>query len=273
MTANAQYERVHAVEQDHWWFVGLRELVVEALRERLARGARVLDAGCGTGRVLAEMPADWERVGLDSNPGVLALARAQEGIEWVEGSIDALPFADASFDAVVSLDVLSDARVADPLKAAGELRRVLRPGGVLVLNLPAYRWLMSGHDIVAQTGRRYTAKGVARLLAELGFGERRVGYRMTALFPVAVARRLARRGGASTDVGAVPARLNAVLTQLLRIENRIVRRVRLPFGLSVFAVAAAAPARRLGLKDRLLANRRLAGLAQFAAELNPRKPS
>jgi SAM-dependent methyltransferase len=261
-----QFRRVGRVEEDHWWFVTLREMVVATLTRRLGPGARVLDAGCGTGRVLAAMPADWERVGLDANPGALALARERPGIEWVEGSVEQLPFADDSFDAIVSLDVLSDARVGDPEHGARELRRVLRPGGTLVLNLPAYGWLMSAHDTVAQTGRRYSARSARALVRAAGFGTARITYRVSAVFPLALVRRLATRGGAGTDVGPVPGPVNRVLTALGRLENRIASRLRLPFGLSVFVVAAGEE--RGGLIGRLyaraLSNRRLVGVAQFA---------
>lgn len=233
-----QFERVAAVEEDHWWFRTLRERVALELRARVPAGARVLDAGCGTGRMLAELP-EYDRVGLDLNPRVLDHARGVDaGAEWVEGSITALPFADASFAAVISLDVLYAAGVDDDVVAAAELQRVLRPGGVAIVNLPAYEWLRSGHDVVAHTARRYTARRAADVLRRAGFTAIETDYRVTALFPVAAARRLLTRGGESTDVSAVPDRVNRALTAVNRAEDRLaLRRIRAPFGLSVFVVA------------------------------------
>ena len=244
MTAELQYERVRRVETDHWWFVALRELVIQTLVRRHPDGGRVLDAGCGTGRLLRELPPGFARTGVDVEADVLAVAGADASeIEFVEASLEQLPFADDSFDAVVSLDVVSDARLADPHAALEELRRVLRPGGSLILNLPAYEFLRSGHDVVAQTARRYTAGSATRLLADTGFRPLSVSYRVTALFPVAAARRLLTRGRAETDVGSVSPPLNTILTGIMRLENRTLTRVRLPFGLSVFAVAT--PAERI----------------------------
>jgi ubiquinone/menaquinone biosynthesis C-methylase UbiE len=262
-----QFEIVAAVEEGHWWFVALRERVAAEL-SFLRPGMRVLDAGCGTGRVLAELPEWVGRVGLDANPAVLEVARRRPGITFVEGSIEALPFEDASFDAVISLDVLSDARVGDPRAGARELRRVLRPGGVAVVNLPAYEWLRSSHDEVAQTGRRHTARSARALLRDGGFGAVRARYRVSALFPAAAARRLLPGGG--TDVGEVSPRLNRLLLRATRAEPR------LPFGLSVLAVASAdAPAPGVVARAyaRALHFRGLVHAAQFAVtgEWTPRR--
>jgi ubiquinone/menaquinone biosynthesis C-methylase UbiE len=233
-----QFERVAAVEEGHWWFRTLRERVALELRARVPAGARVLDAGCGTGRMLSDLP-EYDRVGLDLNPGVLELARRLDAhVDWVEGSITALPFTDAAFDAVLSLDVLYSSAVDDDVRAAAELHRVLRPGGVAILNLPAYEWLRSGHDVVAQTARRYTARRAAAVLLRAGFTAIETDYRVTALFPVAAGRRLLTQGGETTDVSAVPGWLNRALTAVNRGEDRLaLRGIRAPFGLSVFIVA------------------------------------
>lgn len=153
--------------------------------------------------------------------------------------MESLPFPDACFDAVISLDVLSDARVGDPVTAARELRRVLRPGGLLVANLPAYAWLRSGHDDVAQTARRTTARAARRMLADAGFGPVRVTYRIALLFVPAAVRRILGRGSEQTDVAPVAPALNRGLLAVMGAEDAIGRRVPLPFGLSVFITAVA----------------------------------
>ena len=235
-----QYLRVAAVQEDHWWFVTLRDRAAVELRARVPPGSRVLDAGCGTGRMLADLP-DYRRTGLDIDPDALAFARgiAGEDIEWVEGSVTELPFTTGSFDAILSLDVLYSQGVSSDLAGARELRRVLAPDGVAILNLPAYQWLISAHDTVARTARRYTVTRLRKLLLDAGFTRVSAGYRVSAPFPVAAAHRLLTRGGdARTDVGEVAPPLNRALTAMGRAETRLARRgVRAPFGLSVFAVA------------------------------------
>jgi SAM-dependent methyltransferase len=185
--------------------------------------------------------AEYRRTGLDIDPGVLALARSRTGedVEWIDGSVTEMPFPDESFEAVLSLDVLYSQGVESDLAGARELWRVLGPGGVAILNLPAYPWLMSAHDAVARTARRYTAPALRRLLIEAGFANVSVTYRVSAPFPAAAAHRLLTRGGAArTDVGKVAAPVNRALTAIGRVETRLAMRgVRAPFGLSVFAVA------------------------------------
>lgn len=218
--------------------MSLRELVVAVLRERLGANADVLDAGCGTGALLTALPPSWRRTGVDIEEDALALVPRAAGVTVRQADVAQLPFGDASVDAVVSLDVLYHESV-DQCAALREFRRVLRPGGVVVLNLPAYEWLRSGHDVAARTARRYRASQVRSLLRDAGFRPERVGYRLMFLFPPAAARRLLTRGGGGTDVGPVPPTLNAVLLAVMRFENRLVRRLVLPFGLSVFAIARA----------------------------------
>jgi SAM-dependent methyltransferase len=241
MNAGApQYLRVAAVQEYHWWFVTLRDRTAVELRARVPPGRRLLDAGCGTGRMLADL-GDYRRTGLDIDPDALALARriAGEDIEWVEGSVTELPFTANSFDAILSLDVLYSQEVSSDLVGARELRRVLAPNGVAILNLPAYQWLTSAHDAVARTARRYTVTHLRELLLDAGFTRVSAGYRVSAPFPVAAVHRLLTRGDdPRTDVGEVAPALNHALTAIGRVETRLARRgVRAPFGLSVFAVA------------------------------------
>lgn len=239
------HEALDAVERDHWWFTALRRLVAETLAEAAPAPARVLDAGCSTGHLLAALPEDYERVGVDASAGAIALARRlRPGIEFQVGSIERLPLATASFDAALATDVVSAVGVADDARAVGELRRVLRPGGALLVQVAAYEWLRSGHDAAAGTARRYTARSLGRLLAEGGFTVAHLTYRVTLPFPAALLWRLARRGAEGSDVVRVAPALNRALAGAMALEHPLALRRRLPFGLSVFAVARADGRRR-----------------------------
>ena len=160
------------------------------------------------------------------------------------GSVAALPFADATVDAAVAADVLCHAAV-DPDGAVAELHRVLRPGGRLVVNMPAYAWLASAHDRRVHNARRHTAGQLADLLHRAGFAGVRVRYWNALLLPLMIAQRklLARGDDAASDVGEFPPWLDATLHGMTRLERRIEHRpghvwgIPFPAGGSVLAVA------------------------------------
>lgn len=243
VSATEYHQILDRVERNHWWFVSLRELVVETLTDAVPAGSWVLDAGCSTGHVIAQVPPHYERTGADVSSGAIELAGTlRPGIGFVEATVEDLPFPDGSFDAVLAIDVLSDKGVADDAAALRGLRRVLRPGGALVVQVPAYEWLRGPYDDLVG-GRRYTARSVRSLLDDGGFGIEHLAYRITALFPLAVARRLVAPNASADDLEQPRPALNRLLAGTTRLENRIARRLRCPFGLSVFAVATA-PGRR-----------------------------
>src|SRR5947208_349797 len=140
---------MRALEDWYWWFVARRSAALRFLADYLPRETpvRILDAGCGTGALLEALRHDpgRESVGLDFAEAALQFCRQRGYDRLVRGDLEALPFADARFDAVTALDVLE--HVPDDHAAAREIARVLRPGGVLVASVPAYRFLWSSHDV------------------------------------------------------------------------------------------------------------------------------
>ena len=194
-----------AVEDGMWWYRALHARVLEALGR--PRG-RVLDAGCGTGGFLARLRATWpeaEATGLEYNPGAAARARAKSGVSVASGSVLTMPFSDASFEAVTSIDVLCHAAV-EPAAALAEMHRVLVPGGRLVLNLPAFQWLLSAHDHRVHNVRRFTASGTVRMLTNAGFNVATAHYWNSLLLPLMILQRkiLASAAEAHSDVVAFP---------------------------------------------------------------------
>jgi len=237
----AEYEAMFEVEDRHWWYVGVRREVERWLNGLAKPGdarMRVLDAGCGTGGLLANLRTVAWRTGVEISPDGIRLARTRGRAPLVQGSVSSLPFADESFDAVVSIDVLCHAAVDERL-AIAEAARVLKPGGRLLVQVPAFDWLRGEHDAAVWTKRRYRRGEIAKLLQDAGLSARRSAYRNALLFPLAVIARLARRGrrsreGARSDVRPVPAPINAVLSAVLAFERQIPGAI--PFGLSVFVV-------------------------------------
>lgn len=234
----AYHEALERVEADHWWFRALRRLVSEVLQANVPPPARILDIGCSTGHLLEALPAAYDRRGIDLNADAVAHARrVRPDIHFDVGSIEALSQDDASFDAAIAIDVVSAIQVENDLQAVSELRRILRPGGTLIAQVAAYDWLRSAHDEQVDTARRYTASRFKRLLQDGGFEEVKVTYRVTALFPLAAVWRLMRRHASQSDVAPVPRPINAIFGAAMAAEHPLALRGRLPFGLSVFAVA------------------------------------
>lgn len=244
----AEYETMFQAEEGHWWYRGLHDQVRKAL-ERCGKGKegplRVLDAGCGSGKVLDLLIRDGHAAwGLDLSATALALARRRGPFPLARASVAALPFADASFDAVVSLDVLANLPPAAVPAALADCRRVLVPGGRLILNLVAFQSLYSEHDRAVGVVQRYRRGQVAALLAGAGFAVELLTYSNTLLFPAAALIRLWRRRERPrtiprSDLVPLPARLNALLAGVRSFENDLTVSLglRLPFGMSLFGVA------------------------------------
>jgi SAM-dependent methyltransferase len=233
-----EYRKMAAVEDAMWWYRGLRANL-QALAGAPGAGAALLDAGCGTGGTLRHLgvAAPGMRLyGMDYDRQACVLARSKCDCPIAAGSIDALPFATGAFDVILSADVLCHRSVDEPA-ALAELHRCLKPGGRLILNLPAYDWLTSVHDARVHTARRYTARGVARLLGRHGFGDVRATYWNTLLFPLMVLRRKLFRG-ASSDVMLYPAPVERLFRALLGLETAaLAAGWGLPFGGSVLVRA------------------------------------
>lgn len=227
-----------------WYFRALHAHVQRELTAVLGtRAARILDAGCGTGgliRRLAPRQRAWSWVGVDSEPAACSLARVRATAaeaEICEARVEALPFGDEAFDAVVSADVLY--HVDDDGAALREFFRVLRPGGAVVINVPAYRWLWSYHDEATQARRRYARGEVREKLGAAGFGAVRTTHWNALPLPLIVVRRKllpAPRGG--SDVRAYAAPVERVLSAAMGLEEAwLARGGRWPLGSSILAVA------------------------------------
>lgn len=233
-----EYERMFEAEDTQWWYAGMRAISFALLDAAASdRHAVLLDAGCGTGGNLPYLGRRGRAVGVDLSEHALRLARSR-GSKVARAALAALPFADGIFDAVVSFDVLYHRWVADDAAAARELARVLRPGGLLLVRVPALKMLWGAHDEAVHTRHRYTRREVRALLRAAGLDVLRCTYGNTLLFPALALRRSLDRftGREGSDVQFLPRPLEWTFRSLLELEARLIRHLSLPIGTSVFGL-------------------------------------
>jgi SAM-dependent methyltransferase len=238
-----EYATLRRVEDEHWWYRALRRVGRHHLERYLPawREATILDAGCGTGANLAHLEGTGPRVGLDLSPDALAGCRTRALTRLVRGDATRLPFADASFDAVLSMSVIYHEWVRDPAGAVRELERVLRPGGLLLLDVPAYQSLLSSHDDAVMTARRFREPEVRALVEAAGFTVLRTTHWVTFLLPAVWVARRVRIFEKGRDFETVeedrPGPHNRGFDLLMRVEAALWRRFPLPFGVSIHCAA------------------------------------
>ena len=231
-------------EREHFWFHGFRAYVVPVIRE-IAGGRRnlcMIDCGCGTGyNIKTLLEPNGRAFAFDMSPDALLRARAT-GRPIVQADMERIPFRTDTFDLAISFDVVHS--VADDHAAVGEMARVLKPGGYLVMNVTALEWLRGDHSDVWGEQRRYTRDSGTRLVEGAGLEVVRAAYLFASLVPMMLAVRVVqrvlrpfrdRRG--DSELAVPPAPINAVLTGLVRGEAALGRRLPLPLGSSLLVVA------------------------------------
>lgn len=235
-----QYDVMYRLEDSLWWYVGMRAITGSLLRAagRTAEHCDVLDAGCGTGGTLSHLPDSCRGTGIDFSLDALDLARERGLSRLVHGSVEHLPFAEASFDLVLCSDVIYHLGVTRDVDVLAEFCRVLRPGGLAVVRVPAYDWLRGAHDLAVHTRHRYTGAEMRRKMEEAGFRAVRATHANAILFPLAVAKRMTEGTltSATSELEQPSPRSNWLALQALKIEARLVSLVDLPWGLSVISV-------------------------------------
>lgn len=236
------YAIMYEVEESHWWFTGRRRIIASFIKEICRRvenkPARILDVGCGTGANLELLARFGEAEGVDISADALAFCRAR-GLENVhQCTIEELPYKSESFDVVTALDVVE--HLDDDTAGLREMRRVLRPGGRVLLFVPAFMFLWGVQDDVSHHRRRYTLGQLQRAVRAAGFEVERATYANISFFaPILLGRTLMRalrlRPASENNVNV--AALNNVLGRVLGAEGALLRRMNFPFGVSAICVA------------------------------------
>ena len=241
-----EYEIMYRLEDTHWWYVGMYGIVSKLLDKHVVRGSidslSILDAGCGTGGILQRFEGAGFIAGVDACEEALEFCQKRGLRQLTLASVTDIPFADSSFDLILSFDVLYHMNVNDDVAALKEFRRLLKPGGHLLIRLPSYNWLRGSHDEAVHTRQRYDAAELRRKMQLAGFKVERITYANTVLFPVAAMKRLAEMSfglRSGSDVKAVSPLVNGALSTVLRIEQSLISVTDLPWGLSVFGLGRA----------------------------------
>ena len=254
-----EYRRMFELESHYWWFVARRRLALKLLKKALRSSDRsdksdrsdsafqttnhkpqstVLDLGCGTGAVLQDLKEFSRPIGLDMSHVALGFCRTRGLSHLVVGRGENLPIQKGSVDAVVALDVFE--HIDDHASAFAEAARVLKPGGVLVLSVPAFMSLWGPHDVALMHFRRYRRADVASRLEEAGLRVEKLSYAIFLLFPVVATIRFfekRRKGEPKASLPDVFKLTNQALIGLQGFEASLISGLSLPWGSSVVAVA------------------------------------
>ncbi len=244
-----EHQALFEVEDTYWWFVGRRRILHTLIRGALDRpgrtSRRIGDMGCGTGRNLMLLQEFGWAVGTDLSPPALNWCRQRGLRELVAAEITRLPFAEGSLDLVTASEVLE--HIQDDAAAVAELARIIRPGGLLLVTVPAYQFLWSEHDEALDHFRRYSAHQTRQLIEGAGLRVERLSHCVSFLLaPICLFRvlqrilgriRPRRAGRPKTAYIQMPGPISRLFVWLLAVEAWLMRYVDLPVGVSIVCVA------------------------------------
>jgi SAM-dependent methyltransferase len=233
------FERMAEQDQHHWWFVARRRVLSELIRRvvRPRKGAQVLEVGCGTGHNLEMLSAFGKLDACELDEIARGMATDRLGRPVLEARLpDLTMFKRRSYDLVALLDVLE--HVPDDRGSLAAIQKLLKPGGALLLTVPANKWMWSAHDVAHHHFRRYTRKELGDLFRAAGFEVQLLSYFNSLLFPaIAAARLLGKIRGSESADDAMPGKaVNGVLQRVFGLEAGLIGRISLPFGVSLVAV-------------------------------------
>lgn len=239
----AVFDRMAAIDAEHWWFAARREIIAGLIERQAGLGAdaRILEVGCGTGSNLALLQKYGRVDAIEPDDPARALASARSGIAVKGGLLpDGVQLDDGAYDLIVLLDVLE--HIPDDLGTLLALRSKLAPGGRFLVTVPAAPWMWSSHDAAHHHQRRYTAASLSKVFEEAGYRVRYRSHFNTVLFPLIAGARIAgkllRREGGDDEIPPRP--LNSLFRGLFGLERHLVGRGTLPFGVSLALVAEPA---------------------------------
>ena len=239
----SEYLSMYTLESNFWWYRVLHELVDYTIRKNKPEGKiNILDAGCGTGRMMEICQKYGTVYGIDYSPDAVYYAK-KRGLDHIELSdLNDVRLESNIYDVVVCLDVLYHSAIQNDKAIVEKFYHSLKEGGILIINLPAFDYLKRSHDLVVHTKKRYRKKAFQAELKESGFTILKSSYRMPLLYVIILISKLFHKKSQSTvsasDLKALPGWLNTLLLNMGRLENYCLHQgIGLPVGSSLFMVA------------------------------------
>ncbi len=235
----AVYDRMAQHDATHWWYVARRAILSGLIRDyiRPPATARILEVGCGTGHNFDMLGQFGTVDAIEIDEGARTLAEERLGRPILTAPLPDLPgIAEGGYDMIALLDVLE--HIEDDGASLQSLKRRLKPGGKILLTVPANPWMWSAHDVAHHHHRRYTKASLARVAREAGLKIEILSPFNSLLFPIAAAARLAGKlmGKKTSDDQMPSAPINVALTKIFGLERHLVGRVPMPPGVSLVAI-------------------------------------
>ena len=234
---------MYTLESSFWWYKVLHELVDFTINKNKKEGEiRILDAGCGTGRMMEICQKYGTITGIDYSSDAVHFAKERGLINIEIGDLNDYQFENDTYDVLVCLDVLYHSAIRDDLAVVEKFFHTLKKDGILIINLPAFEYLKRPHDIVVHTKKRYRKKSFVNELKEIGFSIISSSYRMPHLYFIILISKLFRGKSnpkkTGSDLKELPNWLNSLLIFFGRAENSLLKRgFSIPCGSSLFIVA------------------------------------
>ena len=234
------YDRMAAHDSTHWWYRARRDILADYLDRygAVPKDARILEIGCGTGHNLPMLGAFGDVDAIEIDPAARDIASARLGKPVGSSPLPDLSGVEpGSYDLVAVLDVVE--RIDDDVAALQAMARVLKPGGKILITVPAHQWMWSAHDVVNHHKRRYSKAMLAKAIADAGLKHNGLRYFNSLLFPAAVAARVAGKltGKDDSDDSPPPAALNKAFETIFGLERHLLGRLPMPPGLSIIVLA------------------------------------
>lgn len=235
------YRDLYENQDDFWWYKGMRSITTAFLKKYLPKNdLKILDAGCGAGAALSYLSTFGKTIGVDKSEEALKYARKRGRVK--KGDITNLPFKDNTFDLVFCHEVLYHRWVEDDKKAISEFHRVLKKGGLLLLQEPALSWIMGNEDFISYGKHRYTTGELKSKVENNYFVVLKASYINFFLFPLGVLRRLPeisrfKKKRPVSDIFQLPSPINFIFFNILKFESIVLKFWHFPVGMSVILAA------------------------------------